>query len=654
MAVKWNLKIPANIEAITYRVLAITDKHSDGEEKTIPVLSNSTLVTESLPFTVRSNQSKDFRFEKLINNESATLQNYTYTVEFTSNPVWYAVQALPYMMEYPYECSEQIFSRFYANSLSETIISKFPQIKRTFDLWKMKDSKELLSNLEKNQELKNILIQETPWLRTAKNESENKKRIALLFDLNNMRNEQKSTLNKLKNNQMTNGAFPWFGGMCESRYITQHIVTGLLHLKKLQAINKIYNDDIDEIINSAIKYLDKKMLDDYNEMLKNKIALHKFEVPEIILHYIYMRSFRGISDLSKQEKAAFEYFFSQADQKIFDKGIYQQALIALSAYRLGKPELALKIINSLKERSQNSEEMGMYWAENRLGYFWYQSPVETQSLLIEAFTEIGNNKKEIEEMKIWLLRNKQTNNWQTTKATAEACYALLIQNDNIAASNNLLQVKINDKPLETMRKNDLQKSETATGYVKTSWHNDEIQNNFGKITVTNPNQTIAWGAVYWQYFENLDKITSAETELKLKREYFIEENTDSGKKLNRINANNKIKIGDKVKVRIEIRADKDYEYVHLKDMRASGFEPVNVISRSKYQDGIWYYESTKDASTNFFIYYLKKGTYVFEYELIANNAGEFSSGITMLQCMYAPEFSAHSAGEKITIEAINL
>ncbi|MDR2065087.1 MAG: carboxypeptidase-like regulatory domain-containing protein [Prevotellaceae bacterium] len=652
-AVKWNLKIPENIEAITYRVLAITDKHSDGEEKTIPVLPNSMLVTESLPFTVRANQSKDLKFEKLIDSKSATLKNYSYTVEFTSNPVWYAVQAMPYIMEYPHECSEQIFSRFYANSLSATIINQFPQIKRTFDLWKMKDSKELLSNLEKNQELKNILIEETPWLRTAKNESENKKRIALLFDLNKMQNEQESSLNKLRNNQMANGAFPWFGGMCESRYITQHIATGLMHLKKLNAVNKTCEKNVDEIIMSAIKYLDGKMLDDYNNMLKDKINLSEYEVPEIILHYIYMRSFKGISDLLKREKTAFEYFFSQTEKRPFDRGIYQQALIALAAHRLGKPELAQKIINSLKERSQISEETGMYWAENRRGYFWYQSPVETQSLLIEAFSEIGDNKKEIEEMKIWLLRNKQTNNWQTTKSTAEACYALLMQNDNITADNSVLQVKINNTPLETMRKDDLQKSETATGYVKTSWHNDEIQNSFGKITVTNPNRTTAWGAAYWQYFENLDKITSAETGLKIKREYFIEKNTGSGTKLNRINENSKIKTGDKIKARIEISADRDYEYVHLKDMRAAGFEPVNVISRSKYQDGIWYYESTKDASANFFIYYLKKGTYVFEYELTANNAGEFYTGIATLQCMYAPEFSAHSAGEKIIIETVN-
>ncbi|MDR3286399.1 MAG: hypothetical protein LBT27_03035, partial [Prevotellaceae bacterium] len=649
-ALKWNLKIPSDVDAITYRVLAIADKHSDGEEKTIPVLPNSMLVTESLPFTVRANQSKNFSFDKLINNTSSTLKNYSYTLEFTSNPVWYAVQAIPYMMEYPYECSEQIFSRFYANSISASIVDKFPQIKRTFDLWKMKDSKELLSNLEKNQELKNVLLEETPWLRTAKTESENKKRIALLFDLNKMQNEQKSALNKLKQNQMSNGAFAWFGGMCESRYITQHIAIGLQHLKKLQAVSEIFKSDVDKISDAATKYLDAKMLEDYNYLLKNKVDLQKYEIMPLTLHYLYLRSFAGIDDLSKEQKTAFDYFLNKIDKNWVNQGIYQQALIAIITHRFGKINIAQKIINSLKERAQTSEEMGMYWAENRCGYYWYQSPIETQSLLIEAFSEIGNNKNEVEEMKIWLLRNKQTNNWETTKATAEACYALLSQGENNLSDNALLQIKINEKPLEELKNEDLQNAETGTGYVKTTWHGDEIQNNFGKINVTNTNKTIGWGAAYWQYFENLDKITSAETGLKIKREYFITENTDNGAKLNRITEKSEIKVGDKVKVRIELRADRDYEYVHLKDMRASGFEPVNVLSQSKYQDGIWYYENTKDASTNFFIYELKKGTYVFEYDLRANNAGEFSAGIATFQCMYAPEFSAHSNGEKLKIK----
>ena len=169
----------------------------------------------------------------------------------------------------------------------------------------------------------------------------------------------------------------------------------------------------------------------------------------------------------------------------------------------------------------------------------------------------------------------------------------------------------------------------------------------GRITVTKPTDGVAWGAVYWQYFEQLDKITAAETPLKLKKQLFLEQNTDRGPVIKPIDGQTELKTGDLVKVRIELRVDRDMEYVHLKDMRAAGFEPVSTLSQSKYQDGLWYYESPRDLATNFFMGYLPKGTYVFEYPLRVSQKGDFSNGITTIQCMYAPEFSSHSEGVRV-------
>ena len=190
----------------------------------------------------------------------------------------------------------------------------------------------------------------------------------------------------------------------------------------------------------------------------------------------------------------------------------------------------------------------------------------------------------------------------------------------------------------------------APGYFTTSWNGNEIKPEQGNITVTKTNDGVAWGAVYWQYFEQLDKITPAETPLKLEKKLFVERPTASGPVIEPITTATHLKVGDKIKVRIELRVDRDMEYVHLKDMRASAFEPVNVLSSYKYQGGLGYYESTRNASTNFFISYLNKGTYVFEYTLVASQKGEFSNGITSIQCMYAPEFGAHSEGIRVTVE----
>jgi uncharacterized protein YfaS (alpha-2-macroglobulin family) len=293
--------------------------------------------------------------------------------------------------------------------------------------------------------------------------------------------------------------------------------------------------------------------------------------------------------------------------------------------------------------------MGMYWKSETNGWWWYEAPIETQALLIEAYNEIVNDRNSVEELKVWLLKQKQTQDWKTTKSTSEAIYALLFTGDNLLESDALSQITVGSRTIDLNKLEEGNRPEAGTGYFKTSWKGEEITPDMGKITVTNPNPGIAWGAAYWQYFEQLDKITPAETGVSIKKQLFVKSNSPTGPVLKKITPDAPIKVGDKVTVRIEIRADRDMEYVHLKDMRASAFEPVNVLSGYKRQDGLGYYESTRDAATNFFISYLPKGTYVFEYEMFATQHGEFSNGITTLQCMYAPEFTTHSEGIRVSV-----
>lgn len=647
--VKWQLSIPEGIQAITYKVTAQAGTHTDGEEKTVPVLTNSMLVTETMPFSIRAGQEKKFTFDKLVNNKSKTLRNHSLTLEFTSAPAWYAVQALPYIMEYPYECSEQTFSRYYANTLATTIVNKTPRIKQVFNTWNTLDSKALMSNLEKNQELKQVMLEETPWVMQAKNETERKKRIGLLFDLNRMSNEMNRAFNKLQKVQNSDGGFPWFQGNPSSRYITQHIVAGMAHLVKLDAMQTNNSNDAANIVKRGLSYLDARTWEDYDQLIRNKADLKKQQISSIQLHYLYACSFNNHKPGGKQLDA-FNFYLNQTSEYWKSFSTYEKAIAALVLHRNDKTDEAMTIIRSLKEYAQQSEEMGMYWKDNVAGYFWYQAPIETQAMLIEAFDEVAKDETSVEEMKIWLLRNKQTNDWKTTKATSEAIYALLMTGGNLLDESKLLKIEIGNKPLANVAKEEI-KPEAGTGYVKTSWQGNDITPQMGTIKVTNPNQKgIAWGGMYWQYFEQLDKITSAETNLKMNKQLFLRTLTNKGEQLQPINEKNKLKVGDLVRVRMELRADRDYEYVHLKDMRASGFEPVSTVSGHRYQDGLWYYESVKDASTNFFITYLRKGTYVFEYDLRVSHVGDFSNGITTFQCMYAPEFSAHSEGIRVKVE----
>ncbi|MFN8255181.1 MAG: alpha-2-macroglobulin family protein [Bacteroidales bacterium] len=651
--VSWSLQIPEGVGAIQYKVVAKAGDFSDGEQKVIPVLTNRMLVTESLPLPIRANQTKTFLFDKLLNSgKSNTIRNQKFTLEFTSNPAWYAVQALPYLFEFPYECIEQTFSRYYANSIASYIANSSPKIKVVFDSWKnTPNSQALLSNLEKNQELKAVLLEETPWVLEGKDESERKNRVGLLFDLNRMAGELETALKKVQKAQKSNGAWPWFDGMPESRYITQHIVSSMGHLDKLGVKTVREDNRTWKMLQNAIEYLDERIREDYQYLKKyyNEAELKEDHLSYEAVHYLYGRSYFTDIPVPERSKQAFDYFKGQSEKYWLNRGKYTQGMIALYLNRFGNKTIPADIVKSLKEFSTSNEEMGMYWKDNVAGWYWYQAPIETQALMIEVFDEVTNDQQAVNEMKIWLLKQKQTQDWKTTRATTEAVYALLKQGTNWLESDKLAEITIGDQKIDPTKMKDV-KVEAGTGYFKTSWPGEEVKPSMGKITVKKDTEGIAWGAVYWQYFEQLDKITTHETPLKLKKQLFIERLTEKGKIIEPVSDKSQLKIGDKVIVRIELRSDRAMEYIHMKDMRASGFEPINVISTYKYQDGLGYYESTKDAATNFFMEYLPKGTYVFEYPLRVTHLGDFSNGITTIQCMYAPEFTSHSEGIRVKVE----
>jgi len=651
--VEWNILIPENYSAITYKVVAKSGNHTDGEEMAIPVLTNRMLVTESMPLPIRGNQSKSFKFNKLLNNNSSTLKQHKLTLEFTSNPAWYAIQALPYLMEYPYECAEQTFSRFYANSIASHIANSNPKIKNVFESWKKSSPEAFLSNLEKNQELKSVILEETPWVLNSQNESERKKRVGLLFDLNRMSNELGRALTKLQQLQVSNGGWTWFKGMPESRYMTQHIVTGMGHLDHLGVKNIRSDYKTWGMVQKAVRYLDDRIKEDYDWLKKHNVDMDKDHLNYEVIQYLYARSyFLKDVQINTRNKEAYNYYHGQAKKYWLNKSRYMQGMIALALHKDGKVKSGIpveqKIISSLKENAINHEELGMYWKDNTSGYYWYQAPIETQALLIEAFDEVSDDIESVEAMKVWLLKQKQTQDWKTTKATTEACYALLLRGTELLASDQLVEIKVGNKIIDPKKMDDV-KVEAGTGYFKTSWNKSSIKSNMGNVTVTKKDDGVAWGAMYWQYFEQLDKITPAETPLKLVKKLFLQKNTASGPVITPIQEGTVLKPGDKIKVRIELRVDRDMEYVHMKDMRAAGLEPLNVFSGYRYQDGLGYYESTKDASTNFFFDYLRKGTYVFEYPLRVNMSGDFSNGITSIQCMYAPEFTSHSEGIRVKV-----
>jgi uncharacterized protein YfaS (alpha-2-macroglobulin family) len=645
-ALSWEIKIPDGVGAVLYRVVAKAGDFSDGEEAPLPILPNRMLVTETLPLNVRGNQSRTYTFDKLLHSgSSSTLRHQKLTLEMTSNPAWYAVQALPYIMEYPYECSEQLFNRYYANSIASHIVNSNPKIKRIFDQWKGTDA--LLSNLQKNQELKSVLLQETPWVMQGKNESERKQRIALLFDLNAMANTLDAAIRKLEKAQGANGGFPWFPGMPESRYLTQYIVAGFGHLRELGVVDK--DPRVERMIGNAVRYIDTQMQADFDYLkrIHGKLDPKKDYLGYQDIQYLYARGYFLAQKIDKRNQDAVDFWLDQCERYWLRRGYMAQGMIALGLFRFENQKTPKAIVASLKERSLWSDEMGMYWKMDN-GWFWYQAPIETQALLIEAFDVIAQDIRSVEEMKIWLLKQKQVQDWKTTIATAEACYALLRRGSDLLASDKLVDVTMGGAKVDPQK--DGGKVEAGTGYYTVSWNRGEVKPDMGKVVVTKSDAGIAWGAVYWQYFEQLDKITPAKTPLQIEKKLYRKNTTDKGLVLEPITEKNNLRVGDILTARIEIRVDRDMEYVHLKDMRGAGFEPINQLSRYRWQGGLGYYEAPKDASTNFFMYWLPKGVHVFEYDLRVSHVGRFSNGISTIQCMYAPEFAAHTQGFVVKVQ----
>ena len=639
--VSWKVVCPNNPGLLELRISAESAKHKDGEQKIIPVLNNKVLITDTYPFSLRPGQKRNIEVKHM---GDVNTKAFRYTLEYTENPVWYVVQALPYLADPGNESSDQLFSRFFANSVSFAIIKDNPQIERVFEAWK-NEPDALTSKLERNQELKQVLLSETPWLMTARSESENMKELGNFFDANSLEQGLRTATAELLQLQTPNGGWSWYKGMPDNRYITQHIVRGFGKLHQMGIRDIRTDQNLWTALQRAVLYMDQRIEEDYERIMKYKDAGKGQYLSQLHIHYLYARSFYRDVPLAENHKEAFNYFLKQGREHWLTQNKYLQAMLAIVYYRDKDELMSDKIMSSLKENALHSDEFGMYW-KKQSGYYWHESDLGKQAMLIEAFNEVLKDSAAVEEMKIWLIKQKQTQMWSTSKATTEACWALLTKGQSLVSSTGKISVKMGGKALDLSQ----EQKEAGSGYVKKSWSQKEIKSEMNPLEVENKGETLSWGAGYYQYFGSSDKADAQSAGLSISREFYRQELTGEGLKYVRIADNVDLGTGDVILVRLIIKSDRNLEFVHLKDKRASGLEPLDSRSGYQYKGGLGYYSSVKDASNNFYFGNLNKGTYVLEYELKASNRGDFSSGFSQIQCYYAPEFSARSNGVRIRVE----
>jgi 5-hydroxyisourate hydrolase-like protein (transthyretin family) len=636
---KWKIAVPDGAGFLRYQAVASSGTLSDGEEGWLPVIPRRILVTESLSLPIREAGTREFEFEKLLASEgSDTLENRFLHVQAVSQPAWYAVMALPYLMESPHESLDQVFNRYYANALARHIATSDPKIRRIFDLWKA-NGQALDSPLAKNADLKGILLEETPWLREATQESEARRRVGQLFEENHLERELEKALAKLSEMQGHDGLWSWFPGGRGDHYISLYITTGLARLRALGVPT-----DITPAM-QALSGLDAEITRRHRELIRLK-QLDKVNLDFWIAHYLYTRTF-FLNDkvLEAENKPAFDYYVDQSRQhwtKLNSR--MSRAHLALALHRLGDKATPALVTRSLKEHATIDEEQGMFWKDSEGdGWWWWQAPIETQAMMIESFREIDHDAKAVEECQVWLIKQKQVADWKTTRATADATWSLLAGGGKLLGSDAMLEVSLGGQVVKP------EAVEAGTGFYQNRFVQNEVKPELGKITLTKTDGGVSWASVHWQYLEDMAKVTShAGKQLLLEKALFVRKNTDKGPVL--VPVNGPVTVGDELVTRVILKNDRAMEYVHLKDLRGSGTEPVSVLSGYRWQDGFGYYEVTRDTASHFFIDRLPPGTHVFETSVRVQHAGKYQAGIAEIRCMYAPEFNAHSGSVEIVVE----
>lgn len=630
--VNFTFEVSDKYAVMACRMVADGDTFSDGEQRYIPVLTDKQWVTETVPLNVNGEGAHTFSLENLFNKHSKTASEQRLTVEFTAHPAWYAVQALPVVANPQNEDALSWATAYYAHSLAACIVKENPRIKQVFDSWKAQGgTKEtFMSNLQKNQELKNILLAETPWLAEATNEGEQKQRIATLFDLNTMNSQLAVSVEKLGELQNADGAWSWYKGMQGSRYVTTQVMEMLVRL------NALTHQDADSrmqpMIQKGFEYLGKQAAEEYKSMKEaEKKGAVGLRPSEQVLRYLYICVLDGKAPVDKKVN---QYFIDKLSGEGKELTIYGKALGAIILQQAGKVAEARLFMQSLMEYSVVTDEMGRYFDTPKARYSWFSYKIPTEVAAMEAIQRITKDTKAIDEMKRWLLKQKQTQTWETPIATADAVYALMATGaSDLLANTGGVEITLGKEVIRTPADN-------AIGYIKKTVSGDVM--NIKKVSVDKEGTGMGWGAVYAQYLESMDQIGEQGNGLSVSRQLYKGDEA--------LNESAPLKVGDRITVRLTVKADRDMDFVQIKDDRAACMEPLQAVSGFRWGNGLGYYQATKDASTQFFIDQMRKGTYVIEYQVYVNRTGEYQAGIATVQSAYAPEFGGHTGGYRVMVE----
>lgn len=629
-------QLAADRQMVIVRVFAKGADYSDGEQQYLAVLPNRAYVVNTYPFTQNEAGVKTVDLGRLFPKNTTAKR---LTVEYTNNPNWLMIQALPYVGNANEMNAISLVTAYYANSLANKVINTSPKIRQTIEKWRNEKGSEtsMMSALQKNEDLKTLVLNETPWVMEAKNETEQKQQLVRYFDKNQLRNNLAQSLKGLQQLQNPDGSFSWWKGMRGSFYMTVAVVKNLTRLNTLMGENDAQTQSI---ITSAFRFLDHETAARVADLKRLEKKGYKHLAPsDDLCDYLYSNA------LAKRGTTAdITYLINLLTKKPVDLTIYGKANTAVILQQYNQTKKAAEYLQSIKEYMVYKEEMGRYFDTKHAYYSWRNYKIPTQVAAIEAFKTIApTDKQTLQEMQRWLLQEKRTQAWDTPVNAVDAIWAFMDNGKWTMDNGEPSVLKLDGVPMETPQ------ATAGIGYIKVSQSIEPTAQDkaAGKdamprtFSVEKTSTGTSWGAVYAQFFQPATEIEAANSGLKVKRELLLVNH-------NKERAEGRtLQVGDKVLVRLTITADRDYDFVQVVDKRAACLEPVEQLSG--YQWG-GYYISPKDNTTNYYFDLMAKGTHVVETEYFVDRTGIYQTGTCTAQCAYAPEYTGREGAKKIEVK----
>lgn len=636
--ISFAIKTPVKIDIVNFRVSARTNDFTDGELRPVPILPGRMHLIQSKFVVLKDKVTKTIKFEDLARKDDPTLINDQMVVTIDAQLFFTVLQSLPYLVNYPYECTEQTLNRFVSSGIVSSVYKSHPAIAKMAETF----SKERDTRFEKwdtPDPNRKMLLEETPWLNMAKGGFEAKDDLVNVLNPEIARLERDRSIDKLRRAQTSIGGFPWFPGGPPSPYITLYILYGF---------SKAIEFGVDvpkDMILRGWQYMHQHYITEAFPYAKEHDCCWEFItfLNYVLSNYPDSSYYGGIFTPQEREEMlefSFRHWKSHSP--------YLKGYLALTLERMKRHKDAVLVFESVMDSAKYSEEEGTHWAPEDRGWLWYNDSIETHAFAIRTLLEVMPKEKKLDGLVQWILMNKKLNHWKSTKATAEVIYSLI----KYMEANKTLGIKeeakvtighdeykfVFEPDKYTGKKNQIVIPQEKIDPDTTS-----------KITIEKMSKGFMFASATWHF--STEKLPDAERGdlFFISRKYFKREPTQKGYILKPLEEGAKIAVGDQIEVQISIRSKHPAEYVHLKDPRPAGCEPESTTSKHKWDLGIYWYEEVRDSAQNFFFEHLPQGEYTFKYRIRANMAGKFKVAPATIQSMYAPEFNAYSKGETINI-----